>query len=79
MLLMLKAVKNRSFLTMQLFTLSRIKMQINNKTSIKLGLVGYAELLGPRFEAEADNTNLSLNNSSYPARPHSMIVYYRLD
>jgi hypothetical protein len=44
-------VKNRSSLTMQLFTLSQIKIQINNKTSIKLGLVGYAELLGPRFEA----------------------------
>ena len=28
--------------------------------------------------AFADNTNFCLNNSSYPARPHSIIVYYYL-
>ena len=40
-------------------------------------LVGYEELLRPRFakpKASADNTNLCLNNSSYPTRPHSIII-----
>ena len=45
-------------------------------------LVGYEELLRPRLvlsaeaSASADNTNRGLNNSSYPTRPHSIIVYY---
>ena len=45
-------------------------------------LVGYQELLRPRFVLSAsafgfaDNTNLCVNNSSYPTRPHSIIVYY---
>ena len=28
----------------------------------------------PQPSASADNTNLCLNNSSYPTRPHSIIV-----
>ena len=32
----------------------------------------------PQPSASADNTNLCLNNSSYPTRPHSIIVYYTL-
>ena len=30
----------------------------------------------PQPSASAYNTNLCLNNSSYPTRPHSIIVYY---
>ena len=46
---------------------------------INSALVGYVELLRPRFvlsepSASADNTNLCLNNPSYPTRPHSIIV-----
>ena len=29
----------------------------------------------PQPSASADNTNLCLNNSSYPTRPHSIIIY----
>jgi hypothetical protein len=57
-------------------------LQINNKTIIEFGSCKiYEELLRPRFvlSAEAKGfarcTNLSLNNSSYPTRPQSIIVY----
>ena len=41
-------------------------------------LARYEELLRPRF-ALSVNTNFCLNNSSYPARPHSIIVYYNVN
>ena len=39
-------------------------------------LVGYAELLRPSAFGFAKDTNLGLNNSSYPTPLHSIIVYY---
>ena len=50
-------------------------LQINNKTIIKFGSRRYEELLRPRLVL-SDDTNLCFNNSSYPALPHSVIVYY---
>ena len=49
--------------------------QLDNKTIIELGPRRYEELLKPRF-VFSNNTNLCLNNSSYLALPHSIIVYY---
>ena len=55
------------------------QIQINNyiiKQLLNSVFVGYEEFLRPRLcylpkpSASADNTNLCLNNSSYPTRPH---------
>jgi hypothetical protein len=51
------------------YTKSDKDIQINNRT------IGYAELLRHRFVLFV--TNLGFNNSSYPTRPHSIIVQYR--
>ena len=64
----------------QVFTGSLIQKQINNKTIIESVVLGYEKLLRPRVVLSvsafvfAGNTNLCLNNSSYPTRPHSIIV-----
>ena len=59
-----------------------LQIQINNKTIIEFGsrrIRGIIKGLGlcylPQHSASADNTNLCLNNSSYPTQPHSIIVY----
>ena len=49
----------------------------NNKTIIEFGsrrIGGIIKASVSQPSASADNTNLCLNNSSYPARPHSIIV-----
>jgi hypothetical protein len=52
---------------------------MNNKTIIEFGLRSIPELFRPRSSASADNIDLGLNNSGYPAQPHPIIVkyYYR--
>ena len=45
---------------------------MNNKTIIEFGLRRIPELFRPR--SEADNIDLALNNSGYPAQPHPIIV-----
>ena len=59
------------------------QIQINNKTVIEFGslwiwgiYLGLRLCYLPQPSASADNTNPCLNNSSYPTRPHSIIVYY---
>ena len=59
------------------------QIQINNKTIIEFGFRSIWGIIKasvlcylPQPSASADNTNLCLNNSSYPTRPHSIIVYY---
>ena len=57
------------------------QIQINNETIIEFGSrriwgiikasIGLCYL--PQSSASEDNTNLCLNNSSYPTRPHSII------
>jgi hypothetical protein len=53
---------------------------MNNKTIIEFGLRRIPELfrLGqcylPQPSASADNIDLGLNNSGYPAQPHPIIV-----
>ena len=51
------------------------QIQINNKTIIEFGFRRKWGII-KASKASADNTNLCLNNSSYPTRPHSIIVYY---
>ena len=59
-------------LTKQAFKLSLKYFQKIIKQLMNSVQVGYEELLGPR--SVLDTTNFCLNNSSYPARPHSKIV-----
>jgi hypothetical protein len=49
---------------------------MNNKTIIEFGLRRIPELFRPRsmLSAEAENIDLGLNNSGYPAQPHPIIV-----
>ena len=65
--------------TKQAFKLSLKYFKKIIKQLLNSVLAGYDELLRPRFvlsaSASADNTNLCLNNSSYPAQPRSIIVY----
>ena len=64
--------------TKQAFKLSLKYFQKIIKQLLKSVLVGYEKLLRPRFVLSLCaiyNTNLCLNNSSHPARPHSIIVY----
>ena len=56
---------------------------MNNKTIIEFGLRRIPELFRPRSmlsasrpSALADNIDLGLNNSGYPAQPHPIIVNY---
>jgi hypothetical protein len=55
---------------------------MNNKTIIEFGLRRIPELLDlgqcylPQPSASADNIDLGLNNSGYPAQPHPIIVKY---
>ena len=61
-----------------------LQIQINNKTIIEFGSRRIRGIIKASVcvisldqpSASADNTNLCLNNSSYPTRPHSIIVYY---
>jgi hypothetical protein len=53
---------------------------MNNKTIIEFGLRRYQNYLDlgqcylPQPSASADNIDLGLNNSGYPAQPHPIIV-----
>ena len=56
---------------------------MNNKTIIEFGLRRIPELFRPWWlgqcylpSASADNIDLGLNNSGYPAQPHPIIVKY---
>jgi hypothetical protein len=51
---------------------------MNNKTIIEFGLRRIPELFRPQPSASADNIDLGLNNSGYPAQPHPIIVNYTL-
>ncbi len=57
-------------ITMQAFALSPIYIQINNKTIIEFG----SRRIWGIIKASVCVICLSLNNSSYPTRPHSIIV-----
>ena len=54
---------------------------MNNKTIIEFGLRRIPELFRPRSmlspQPSADNIDLGLNNSGYPAQPHPIIVKYQ--
>ena len=56
--------------------------RMNNKTNIEFGLRRMSELFRPRSmlsvtpSASANNIDLGLDNSGYPAQPHTIIVKY---
>ena len=51
------------------------KIQINNKTIIEFGSRRIRGIIKASVCVICDITNRGLNNSSYPTRPHSIIVY----
>ena len=83
MRVLLKGKKYKWLLLRKGSPILKENLQINNKTIIEFGPRRYEKLFKglslcylPQSPALADNANLCLNNSSYPARPHSIIVYY---
>ena len=51
-----------------------MKQLLNSVLAVAGNYLGLG--LSASASALVDNTNLCLNNSSYPARPHSITVYY---
>ena len=58
-------------------------VHVNNKIIIEFGFRGISRIIEasvsvilPQPAASADNANLCLNNSRYPAQPHPIIINY---